>query len=235
MIPGKPYIDSETLRVEVSTISIDTAQILKSLQVPADKADMYLLDLIELYKGISQELNSPCASYTVYENPEFSADRASLQLNGNTFSLGKIVMHALLKSTRIAFFVCTCGGEVEKLSKQLISDGQTLEGFIVDLIGSEIAEGTADLIHSHIGEVMKKSGLNITNRYSPGYCNWPVSDQKYLFSLMENTCGVSLTPSSLMVPIKSVSGLVGIGPDVKFRGYSCSQCDAGFCIYRNKK
>ncbi len=224
-----------TIGVEANKIFIKTENILKSLQVPADKADKYLTDQIETYRITCSKISKPYASYSIHENPDFNPKSGELVLNNTTFSLGKIVCNALKQSTKVAFFICTCGDTVEKLSKQLMAEGHSLEGYIVDLVGSEIAEGIADIIHKLIGDDMKKANLNITNRYSPGYCNWPVSDQQNLFLMLQDTCGVSLTPSSLMIPIKSVSGIVGIGPDVKFRGYECSKCDAAFCIYRDKK
>ncbi len=226
---------SKTISIDAGSITVKTGNILKSLQVPPDKADKYLLDQIELYRKKCIELSKPCATYTLHENPHFVTETGELLVNNITFSLGKIVTQSLRKSTSVAFFICTCGESLPQLSKQLMSEGHTLEGYIVDLVGSEIAESLAERIHLEIGRDMKKTGLKTTNRYSPGYCNWPVSDQQALFSMMENFCGVSLTPSSLMMPIKSVSGIVGIGTDVKNRGYSCSKCDAAFCIYRDKR
>jgi len=39
----------------------------------------------------------------------------------------------------------------------------------------------------------------------------------------------------LMNPIKSVSGLIGIGRDVKYSPYQCNLCDSKNCIYHNRK
>lgn len=157
-------------------------------------------------------------------------------VKGQSFHLNKMVCSALNNSTEVAFFICTCGGKVELYAKQLMKDGHTLEGLIVDLAGSEIAEGVADFIHKKIESDMAEYGLKITNRYSPGYCNWQVSEQQKLFSLLtENNCGVQLTTSSLMLPIKSVSGIVGIGKNVKNMGYSCAICETDHCLYRDKK
>lgn len=226
---------SKIIQVEAHSIPFKTENILKSLQVPPDKADKYLLEQIDLFREKCYKLSRPCGCYSIHYDPQFDTNSGTISVNNAVFSLGKIVTHALKKSTGLAFFICTCGSEVEKLSKQLIKEGQTLEGYIVDLIGSEIAEGMADIIHQQIGKNTAKEKMNYTNRYSPGYCNWPVSDQQLLFPLLDNTCGVSLTQSSLMIPIKSVSGVIGIGPDVKFKGYSCNKCDASFCIYRDKQ
>ncbi len=136
----------------------------------------------------------------------------------------------------MALFIGTCGKEVENYSRQLMKEGHTLEGYIVDLIGSEIAENIAEYIHNEVEKDMASQGLKITNRYSPGYCKWPVSDQQQLFRLLgESNCGVNLTDSSLMIPVKSVSGIIGIGQEVENAGYSCDICETDHCIYRDKK
>ncbi len=152
------------------------------------------------------------------------------------FNLGRTVTSDLAKSTGIAFFIGTCGGEVEKFSKQLMKTGELLDGLIADLIGSEIAEDVARYVHEEIARQMALQGLNTTNRYSPGYCGWPVADQQKLFAMMPGSnCGVVLNQASLMLPIKSVSGVVGIGKNVRNKDYSCSKCKAADCLHRSSR
>jgi hypothetical protein len=52
--------------------------------------------------------------------------------------------------------------------------------------------------------------------YSPGYCGWHVSGQAKLFEVLRpQRIGISLNASHLMVPLKSVSGvLVAAEPEV---------------------
>jgi cobalamin-dependent methionine synthase I len=83
---------------------------------------------------------------------------------------------------------------------------------------------------------MNASGYKITNRYSPGFCGWQTSEQFKIFKLFPaNFCGVTLTESAVMNPIKSVSGLFGVGQHVEYHEYHCELCDAVNCIYRDKK
>jgi cobalamin-dependent methionine synthase I len=87
-----------------------------------------------------------------------------------------------------------------------------------------------------LAEKMSKEGFKITNRYSPGDCGWPVTDQQKLFTLFpENFCGISLSESSLMHPIKSVSGIIGIGQHVRKTAYACDLCEMDTCVYRYRK
>jgi len=79
-------------------------------------------------------------------------------------------------------------------------------------------------------------GKMITNRFSPGYCGWDVAEQHKLFGFFkDNFCGITLTESALMKPVKSVSGIIGIGRDVKYAPYQCHACEDKNCIYRNRK
>ena len=77
-------------------------------------------------------------------------------------------------------------------------------------------------------------GYNISNSYSPGYCGWDVSEQRLLFSLLpQGFCGVQLLPSCLMLPLKSVSTVVAIGPDVTYEPYRCNICRKRDCYRRH--
>lgn len=69
---------------------------------------------------------------------------------------------------------------------------------------------------------MASEGMVTTNRFNPGYCGWDVTEQHKLFSLMaDNYCGIRLTESALMDPVKSGSGFIGIGKSVKRVPYTC--------------
>ncbi|MEE3446448.1 MAG: vitamin B12 dependent-methionine synthase activation domain-containing protein, partial [Prevotella sp.] len=70
----------------------------------------------------------------------------------------------------------------------------------------------------------------------PGYCGWHVSQQQLLFPLFNGqTCGVTLTDSSLMLPIKSVSGIIGVGEKVRRLDYTCGLCNFEKCYKRKLK
>jgi cobalamin-dependent methionine synthase I len=104
------------------------------------------------------------------------------------------------------------------------------------VVGSEMVEGAMDMVQDELEKEMKQQNMGITDRYSPGYCDWQVSEQPKLFSLLpEKFCGISLSESCLMYPIKSVSGVIGIGPKAERKGYICSFCNMKNCIYRNQR
>lgn len=167
--------------------------------------------------------------------PELAVDRGSHELTtrGIGFSVGKIVGGQLAKASGLAVFLCTAGKGIEDLSRELMSGGDPFTGFVADCMGSLVVEAAIDRIHDTLEKQVAAQGLKITNRYSPGYCEWHVSEQQKLFRLLpQGYCGVALTDTSLMRPIKSVSGFIGVGPLVRRAPYTCNLCDLHDCLYR---
>lgn len=122
---------------------------------------------------------------------------------------------------------------ISEKSASLLQGDDPVLGYVYDVLGSIITEAAGDRMQSFLKSETEMNGEQVTNRYSPGYCQWPLSDQRKLFSFFhENICGVSLTDSSLMHPVKSISGVIGIGKNVKYREYICSLCSSSNCIYR---
>ena len=163
-------------------------------------------------------------------------DESKIQVNGLEFHPTKAIAHQIRASEMLAFFMITAGEGITSWSQKELKEGDPMAGYIIDLIGSEIVVAALDRMQDDLAGKMGKDGFNITNRYSPGDCGWPVTDQQKLFSLFpESFCGISLSESSLMHPIKSVSGIIGIGVNVKKTAYACDLCEMDTCVYRNRK
>ena len=152
------------------------------------------------------------------------------------FRIGNIIEQQLRGSEAYALFICTAGMEYEAWQQQLKKKDDMVDVFIADTLGSVIAEKCADVMEERLQQSIDKLGWHHTNRFSPGYCGWDVSEQQLLFPLFEGqTCGVRLTDSSLMVPIKSVSGIIGLGEKVRRLDYTCGLCDFKQCYKRRKR
>ena len=152
------------------------------------------------------------------------------------FDMGKIILRQLRGSEAYALFICTSGTEYEAYLQRLKDNGDMVRVFIADALGSVIAEHCADQMEICLQESIDKLGWRHTNRFSPGYCGWHVSQQQLLFPLFGGqACGVCLTESSLMVPIKSVSGIIGLGEKVRKLDYTCGLCDFKQCYKRKSK
>ena len=60
------------------------------------------------------------------------------------------------------------------------------------------------------------------------------AEQRKLFTLLPPApCGITLTDSCLMLPIKSISGVMAVGSCVEKRPYGCAICGRKDC-YKNR-
>ena len=196
----------------------------------------FVIRLIDELLEESKEIADIRAQYCIYNNIKFDKENRSVAINNISFNIKKIVFGQIKKSDSLAVFLCTAGEEIGKRSRRAMKERDFLRGYVYDVIGSEIVESAADIMQDELEKSAVASGNRITNRYSPGYCGWNVSEQHKLFQLIPyNYCGIRLNESALMDPEKSVSGFVGIGENVKSNAYICQICDMKDCIYRKLK
>ncbi|MGD2034910.1 MAG: vitamin B12 dependent-methionine synthase activation domain-containing protein [Bacteroidales bacterium] len=214
-------------------IRISKDEVRRLLGYEDQSIDPHLDEITDDFISKAYPLLDPQAGFILRRITEFDRKTGTIRLDDVVFDLGKIIMSQLRNTEFVALFQCTIGKKVELFSEELFSKGDNLEGYIVNLAGSEAAESAAGFVHREIRKLAEENNLKITNRFSPGYCNWNVKEQFRLFSLFpEGSFGITLTQSALMDPVKSVSGLVGVGEQAKFLAYNCSRCDDEYCIYR---
>ena len=226
----------KTFQFDFKDLKLTVSQIEKVLGYTDGESEIHFSDLIGKALKEAAEICSIKAEYRIFDNVIFNDTNKTVSVNDITFDIKKIVFGQLKKSESAAIFLCTAGGEIGKMSRRAMKSGDILDGYIFDVVGSEIVEAAADLMQAELDKTMASEGRKITNRFSPGYCGWDVYGQHKLFQLLPGTyCGIRLTASALMDPEKSVSGMIGIGKNVRHLPYTCSICDIKDCIYRRTK
>lgn len=195
-----------------------------------------LTDLIAEVSDELMPLGDVKAEYLIFNRLASDPDSKSIEIEGVVFCVKPVIFSQIKKAGGAALFICTAGAEIGLLSRASMKEGDLLRGYVYDVIGSEVVENAADRMQEELRLEVAVRGLKVTNRFSPGYCGWDVAEQHKLFSFFpDNYCGITLTESALMNPVKSVSGLIGIGREVRYAPYQCHLCDDKNCIYRGKK
>jgi hypothetical protein len=222
-------------RFPVGSIFLSRGIIEKMMSYPEGRSPDPFPQLIDEVLAEVIPLLDLHGGYTIAPVSGINSVSRQIQAGGKTFSVEKIVFHQLKKASELALFQCTAGKGISDYSRKHMEEGELMKGYIADVIGSVAVEQAMDLIQGKLENEMKASGLNITNRYSPGYCGWSVAEQQILFSFFPpGYYGILLSDSSLMDPIKSVSGIIGIGAEMKQNDYTCRMCDMKDCIYKNR-
>lgn len=227
---------NSTLRFGFEDLKLKGSQIESVLGYKEGEDTEIVSDLIWQILAECSEITEIKAQYVIYNDACFNAENKSVEINKIHFDIHKIIFGQLNKSESIAVFLCTAGEEVGIRSRAAMKDRDFLRGYVYDVIGSEIVEAAGDLLQADLARNIMGSGKKNTNRFSPGYCGWDVAEQHKLFKLIpENYCGISLTSSALMDPVKSISGFIGIGENVKYNPYACRMCNQLDCVYRKVK
>jgi hypothetical protein len=117
------------------------------------------------------------------------------------------------QADHLALFTATVGGGVTARIRELFDRNEPALAAMLDSVASAAADRLAGLLGPR---VQAAAGLGDGCRvlaYSPGYCGWHVSGQRALFAFLKpEEIGVTLNPSCLMEPLKSVSGVLVAGP-----------------------
>lgn len=221
--------------IDVDQLPLSTNAVLQRMGYASDHAPEHLIPLIESHIRALDKDGSACVGFRVYEPPHVAIERETLRCGDVVFNIGPIIGRGVRGSDAIAVFVATAGEERSMDVKGLFEKSEMLEGYVLDTIASEIVERAVDWLEVQLAKSVEDDGWKLSNRYSPGYCGWDVVEQHRLFDLLpKDFCGVTLTESALMVPVKSASGIIGLGRDAEKRDYECSLCDVDECVIRSR-
>lgn len=229
-------MNNKTYNIDFKELKLNSSMIETVLGYQEGDDRELVTSVIEEILTESQEISNIKAQFRVFDDVQFDNETRSVTIDNINFQVKKIVFSQLKKSESVALFICTAGAEIGLRSKKAMQERDFLKGYIYDVVGSEIVEAAADIMQDDLEKMILEKDKKITNRYSPGYCGWDVAEQHKLFQhFPENYCGIHLTQSALMDPVKSVSGIIGIGENVKNNPYTCRMCQQKDCVYRRAR
>ncbi|MFC2006258.1 vitamin B12 dependent-methionine synthase activation domain-containing protein [Chloroflexota bacterium] len=195
------------------------------------KPSARMASLVNDYAENVHDFIEPLYSYVIRDIESVKGDRVVIE--GPVTFQSEVIAHLMERAKKVVVFTLTIGSHLEELVAHLARTGLVLQAAVLDAIGSDAAEKLADFVENVIGELAHAQGLTISRRFSPGYCDWDVSQQKMIFHAMKGDCaGVNLTGGCLMLPRKSISGIIGIGTSSVEDYNPCKTCDKHDCVGR---
>ena len=135
----------------------------------------------------------------------------------------------------VAAGICTVGPAIEARVRELWDLRELPLAVMLDSVGSAAVECIAEYANDVLCQAAIPAGLKVTNRVSPGYAGWDTAEQVALFRLCPGgSIGVTLNDFCVMTPGKSISFLVGVGPEARVDHYftQCRRCWMPDCAYR---
>ncbi|MBQ6496507.1 MAG: methionine synthase [Firmicutes bacterium] len=144
---------------------------------------------------------------------------------------------------RVAVLAMTIGGEADALIRRYEVSNMAM-ALIIDAGASALTEqmadeaervmieeikakrdAQADAVQTAAGTAVKP--LYFTPRFSPGYGDYPIQYQREILAYVDaaRKIGITLTPSNMMMPSKSITALVGLADHpVTGRLATCGEC-----------
>ncbi|MBN2711094.1 MAG: methionine synthase [Planctomycetes bacterium] len=116
------------------------------------------------------------------------------------------------KSTEVAFLAATVGPRLIEAIKARFDAGSAFEASVYDATGSESADAALGWIHEFIAKSLVREAKAATKmRFSPGYGDLTLENQKIIYDLLKlDRFGITITERYLLIPEKSVIGIIGI-------------------------
>lgn len=217
-------------------VEVDRGEVLRYLGYPVGVfPNAQLQGILDRYIEQARRLAAPQAIYVVLPVVEKDQRRLCLQTHSGTVEFHGAIGEFLGAARQVAAFIATAGPGVEELASNLMSERDELAAMVVNAVGAERAEAAEEAVIDELRRQFRPTGFAPTLPYSPGYCGISLIEQTNLFSLFDPAnVGVTLTADCLMRPLKSVSGLIGLGPaeEIEEFGSPCERCELHNCAMR---
>lgn len=151
-----------------------------------------------------------------------------VEIQGHLFS-SPTLLKELTGIHRVFPYVVTCGTEIDDWSHE---EEDPIVALWLDMIKGLVLEETRELFSTRMKE---RYGIKSFSSMAPGSGNldtWPIEQQRPLFDLIADVktdAGVTLTDKYLMLPTKSVSGILYPG---EVDHITCQLCKRTNCVGR---
>jgi len=171
--------------------------------------------------GVS--LVDPRAIYATGYVSKHSVDKTEIE---DTKFSSRVLAKNLEQIERVFPYVLTIGDPLENAAR---SSENIAAKLVLEAVG-DLALGSAlEHLQRHIS---RQYGLGTTSHMGPGQLDWPITEQRELFSILgcvKDKIGVTLTDSLMMMPRKSISGIIFPTEETFI---SCQLCQRNKCPSR---
>lgn len=191
-------IEINYLEIDSRELEPNIGEVAQRLHMPRERVMPYCEKLLDRLKA-----NVKCCG--VWAKVPIERTESGLDLG-----FGEFISHDLEKNISgcdEAFLFCvTLGLDVDRYLMKL-SSLSPADHFVADGLASSLCEALADE-----AERIIKQNSDCKPRYSPGYGDMDISNQKGLLDCLNagRLLGISLAKSYLMTPIKTITAIVGI-------------------------
>ncbi len=183
---------------------MDRKEILRYLRTSSEIRDERTLGLVDWAAEKIINTAKPKSLYRIYD---ISVSTDGVNIGGTEFKSARLAEN-MAGCKRAVVFGATLGLGVDRLIKTALAT-DTARAMALSAAANVYIEEVCDSLEE---ELKAEHGVKLRRRYSPGYFDLDITQQKQLFGLIDLTkrIGITLTDSCQMVPSKSVTAFIGI-------------------------
>jgi len=176
-------------------------------------------------KGIWKVYDYDCAENVVLSEPAFKIQGDSIEKH-------------LQGCDKVVCMAVTVGDRIEQEVTKEFKIGGYVSSMIMDAAATAAVEQAADAMEKVIAQEVAKEGYKKIWRYSPGYGDWSLNEQKDFFKITDaKEIGMRLSPMLMLMPRKSITAIIGLkkatgDEKVADKKNTCADCDKADCQAR---
>lgn len=190
---------------------------------PGDEAAGILVDTVYL------KLRNEVQARSVLQKHSIIVDNEGITLDtGVRFTSRDLARH-LKGCDKALLLAATLGSRVDVAIRRLAL-GSVAEGAAAQAVAAALIESYCDSVQAQADT----DGLAQRPRFSPGYGDWNLQEQRLFFPVLDcaKRIGLTLTDGLMMAPSKSVTAIIGLSEDVACVWNKCMTCGNINCPYR---
>ena len=180
------------------------------------------------------ELQSAAAPKSVFQAFELSHLAEGTMKTGGVLIRSKNLARTLKGCTSVYLMAATLGLAVDRLITRA-SAVRMSDAVLYQAAAAAMIEAYCDEVNDTLREEAERVGLYCRPRFSPGYGDFRIEHQHDISRLLDTPrkIGLTVTESCLLVPIKSVTAVIGLSnsPQPCHRK-GCEECSKQDCAFR---
>lgn len=170
------------------------------------------------YGVIKGNIREVIASTETAMQPKACYGRFSIEVKGDGRILlpyGEVISHDLTRNLcsckEIFLFAATIGAEYDRLLRRTRLTSMA-KAAILQAVGAAAVESLCNKLNHDLRKDAEAGGYKAHPRYSPGYGDYALENQKGIFAILQPSryIGLSLMDTLIMAPEKSVTAVIGL-------------------------
>lgn len=215
--------------VDLKPSQLNEREILRYLGCQAETPPQ---ELTQAVASCSREILAVVRPKTVWRRFDLEGTHPA----GTSFFMeGEDIRRHLEGCRQVILMAATLGPEIETLLlRAQVQD--MARALILDSCASAAVEAVCDALEAELRRQWEAQGQYLTDRFSPGYGDFPLAQQPELCALLDTQrrIGLTLSASGIMIPRKSVTAVMGIASSPRHRrSRGCEGCSMyEHCVMR---